>query len=158
MSFSSDQPLLSNQLPISIDFAENQAIFLDQLTLLYKRIADTVNKKEGSVYSIQENATFKQYPTADNPQQFKNVYRKTFDMIDLNGGNIAGGATVSFPHDITGLFAGTLIYAGCTSTDPRYFSIMGPNDVWLDATNVNFTNPLGTPLTHCYVVAEYLKN
>jgi len=157
MAFSSDQPLVSNQLPISIEFPEEQPLFVDTLTQMYKRIADSVNRKEGSVYSIQENATFKQYPTAGNPQQFKNVYRKTFDLVNLNGGNIAGGATVNFAHGITGIVCGALIYAGCASTDPRYFTVVYPN-IYLDATNVVFTNPLGSAVTQCYAVAEYLKN
>ncbi len=156
MAFSSDQPLVSNQLPISVDFPKEQELFLDIMTNTYKRIADAVNRKEGGVYSLQENATFKQYPTANDPQKTKNTYRKTFDMVSLNAGNIGGGATVSFPHNITGIVCGTMIFAGCASTDPRYFTVVYP-DVYLDATNVVFTNPLGTAVTQCYVVAEYLK-
>lgn len=158
MSFSSDNPLLSNQLEISIDFPPvEDKDFLNMLSLTYKRVADSMNTKEGALYLLQELATFKQYFTQGNPQINRNVYRKTFDLVNLNGGNIAGGATVNFPHGITGLSSAALIYAGCTSVDPKYFSVMYPN-IYLDATNIWFVNPLGTVVTQCYAVCEYLKN
>lgn len=157
MTSTSDNPIQSNQLPISIEFPKVNKQFDEVLSLIYKRIADSVNTKEGALYLLQELATFKQYFIQGNPQLTRNVYRTTFDLVNLNGGNIAGGATVAFPHGITGLSSAALIYAGCTSTDPKYFTVVYPN-VYLDAVNVNFINPLGTAITNCYVVAEYLKN
>lgn len=157
MAFSSDQPLVSNQLPISVDFPKEPELFLDIMTNTYKRIADAVNRKEGGVYSLQENATFKQYPTANDPQKTKNTYRKTFDMVSLNGGNIGPAVMVTVPHGITGIVCGTMITAGCANTEPRYFTVVYP-DVYLTNTDVVFINPTGFPVTQCYVVAEYLKN
>lgn len=157
MSFSNNNPLLVNQLPLSVDFPKEQTKFLEILTELYKRIAQTVNTKEGGLYSLQEQFNSQQYFTSGNPQTFRNVYRKTFDVVNLNGGNIAAGATVSFPHNIAGIQSATLIYATCTSTTPQYFTVVYPNAT-MDATNINFTNPTATPLTSVYFVAEYLKN
>ena len=157
MSFSNDMPLLVNQLPISVDFPKEQEKFLETLSLLYKRIANAVNTKEGGLFSIQELFNSQQYFVSGVPNTFRNVYRKTFDLVNLNGGNIAGGVTVSFPHNITGLKYSTLIYASCTSVIPTFFTVVYPS-VYLDTTNVNFTNPLpAIALNAVYVVAEYLK-
>ena len=157
MSFSSDQALLVNQLPIAIDFEKEDKRFDEKLTLWAKDVGNTANTKTGGLYNLVELFNSNQYFTQGNPNVFRNVYRKTFDMVNLNGGNIGAGATVSFPHNISGLSSAALVYAGCTSTTPTYFSVMGQPTVYLSATNVNFTNPLGVALTAVYVVAEYLK-
>lgn len=158
MSFSSDNALIINQLPISIDFPEDQKKFLEVLTELYKRIANCVNTKEGGLFTVQETFNSQQFFTVENPQQFKNVYRKCFDLVYLNGGvDIAPGQTVAFPHDIGGLLKATLIYASCTSVTPTFFTVVYP-DATLDAVNLNFTNPLaGTALSDVVFVAEYTK-
>lgn len=159
MSVSSDPALLVNQLPISVEFPRDSEKFLEILSELYKRIANSVNTKEGGLYTLQEFYDFKQYYTLTNTGVFRNNYRKVFDLVSLNGGNIDGGATVSFAHGITGLAFGTMVYAGCTSVTPTYFSVMGQPTIYLDANNINFTNPLGaTALTSVIAVCEYLKN
>lgn len=158
MSFSSDQPFVSNQLPISIDYPKpDTPEFLNVLSLDRKRISDAVNTKEGALYLLDEIASFKQYFTQGNPQQNRNAYRKTFDLVNLNGGNIGAGATVTTPHNISGISSAVLIYASCTTITSEFFTVVYP-DIFLDATNINFTNPSAAILTQCYVVAEYLKN
>lgn len=160
MSFSSDNPIQSNQLPISIEFPEtDDDNFNEVLSLTYKRIADSSNTKEGALYTLSEVANFRKFFTPANPQNTRNSYRKVFDLVALNAGNIGAGAAVSFAHNITGLKESDLIYASCTSTDasPKRFSIMGIT-VYLDNTNVYFTNPLGVSLSQAIVVANYLKN
>jgi len=152
--------LISNQLPISQEFPSEPDQFLETLTLWEKRVSSAVNSKEDGLHTVQESLSFKQYFTVQMPGVFRNVYRKCFDMVFLNGGvPIAGGATVSFPHDIIGLMFAGDIKADCTSATPTYFSVMGQPTVYLDATNVNFTNPLSSvALTDVIVIAEYLKN
>lgn len=157
MSFSSDKPLQSNQLPISIDYPDpSNTDFLSVISLDRKRISDSVNTKVGGIFSQQENASFKKY-NVETPDKTSNGYRKSFNITQLNGGNIAAGATVNFAHNITGIAKGSTIVAECTSIDNRYFSVMYPY-VYLDATNVYFTNPLAVALTTVYVIAEYLKD
>lgn len=158
MSFNSDPALLGNQLPLSIDFPREQDKFLETLTSTYKRIANAVNTKEGGLYTLQELFNSQQYFIIDAPNTFRNVYRKVFDVVYLNSGNVAGGATVTFPHNISGLKYATRVYASCTSTTPEFFSVVYPN-VKLTDTNLVFTNPLaGTALTSIFVIAEYLKS
>src|SRR5215467_13270766 len=126
MSISSDQPLLVNQLPISIEFPKEEERFYDVLTLWATRVANAVNSKEGSLYTLQELFDFKQYFTANNSTVFRNDYRKTFDITGLNGGPIAGGATVNFAHNIVGMQQGTLIYATCTTATGVTFTVVYP--------------------------------
>jgi|ERR1700687_187745 len=158
MSFSNDPAIQVNQLPISIEFPREEERFYEILTLWAKRVTNSVNSKEGGLFTLEELFDFKQYFTAGNPNTFRNDYRKTFDVTGLNGGNIAGGATVSFPHNITGLKQGTLIYATCTDVNGVTFTVVYPYFT-VDAVNINFTNPEGaTDLSTVIAVAEYLKN
>jgi len=157
VSFSSDKSLQSNQLPLSIEFPSVKREFDEVLSLSYKRTADAVNTKVGGLFFLQEQATFKQLYVTDNPQSSRFVYRTVFDLVKLNAGNIGAAATVTFPHGISSLTNTMLIYASCTSTDHKFFTVVYP-DVYLDSTNVNFTNPLLVQLTQCIVIAEYTKN
>lgn len=166
--FSSDQPLVANQLPISVDFPRDQTQFIDMITLLYKRIANSLNTKEGAVYLLQELATFQQFFTINDPQRLRNGYRTTFDLVDLNGGPIPPGVTVIVLTSTTqpplinqvlipvnGFGAGTIagpIYV-FNGTD---FNVRFDNTIPA-AQTVIITNNTGTNLTQLYWVFEYLK-
>ena len=161
MSFSNDPSLLVNQLPTTFELPREPERLHETLDLWIKRISNSVNSKEGGLFSLQEFFDFKQFFTAGNPNVFRNDYRKTFDITGLNGGNIAGGATVNFPHGIVGMTQGTLIYASCTTTTGVTFTVTYPYFTVDIATggNINFTNPLpATALSTVIGVAEYLKN
>ncbi len=157
MSFSSDKSLQSNQLPLSIEFPKIKKEFDEVLSLTYKRTADAVNTKVGGLFFLQEQATFKQLYASGNPQSSRFVYRTVLDLVNLNMGDITASASVSFAHGISNLVNTMLIYASCTTTDSRFFSVVYP-DVYLDSTTVYFTNPLAVDLSQCIVVAEYTKN
>lgn len=170
MSFTSDNPLQTNQLPISMEFPEVlDAEFKNTLEDNLKRVSNVVNSKVGGLYTLQEVAAFRQYFKYDAalpggnpvPQQFRSIYRKVFDMVRLNfeataSLTIGAGATVNFPHNISGLAAATWIYASCHNTGGQFFSLVFP-DVWLTSTNVFLTNSSATPLDQAYVIAEYSK-
>ena len=169
MSFSSDQPIQINQLPISIEFPSDFKEFLPIMGITYKRMVNAINSKEGSLFSLEELGNFQQYFTLADPQTFRNVYRKVFDVVDENGGNIAAGATVTFAHGITGIVACTHIYGTATNSDapPKflpvpYVSATALNtqiQVYATTTNITVINGAGqTALTQCYVVLEYVKN
>lgn len=161
---SNDQPIVADQLPISIEFDRKQNIY-DELTLYNRRIANAVNTKTGGLYTLEEKYNFNQFlttlntgTTSSTSMNLRNVYRKVFDVVALNAGPIAGGATVAFAHGITGLLETALIYASCVSATPEYFTVVYPN-AFLDNVNFNFVNPLpATAITVCYFVAEILKN
>lgn len=176
MSFSSDPGLQANQLPVSIEFNNEQDNFLEILTLWERRVANAVNSKVGSFYVLTENFSFKQYFTNGDSNVFRNIYRITFDMVALNGGPIAPGATASFPHNIvlpvtTSLFNGVNIYGSATNSDvapngPKRMPLPYSSEtttlnieIYLDDVNVVLINgSTQTALTYATIVAEYLKN
>ena len=156
---SNDQALINNALPISVDFEDSGDNLIPMISQIYKRIANSVNGKESALYSLQEKGTFQLYFIPTDPMQFRNVFRKCFDMVSLNGNvNIpVGAAPVTFAHGITGIFESAFIYANATNTIGRRFSFVYPY-VYLDGTNVVIVNPDANALTQCDVIANYLKN
>lgn len=159
MAFSSDPAGVSNQVvsTINLPLVDQKDLFDERLESKLKEIANIVNTKAGGVYSLSEVLAFKTIFTVDDPQTFRNVYRKSFDLIDLNGGNIAGGATVNFAHAITNIGDSIIIYVSCVTTDPEYFTAVYP-DVFLDATNINFTNPHASAVSSAIAICEYTKS
>lgn len=158
MSFSSDKAILINQLPQTINLPEikNQELFKDQLENLLRNITNNVNSKEGGLFSLAEQFSSQQYYIQGNPQKYRNVYRKVMDFIDENGGNIAGSASVSFAHGISGIQESAGISANCTATDGRRFTVVYP-DVYVDSTTAYFTNPYTVALSQCDVIIQVLK-
>ncbi len=159
MSSSSNIPGIANQVASSTELPklEDSKLFVERLEKLLKDFSSVINTKEGGLITLQELFAFKTVFTTDDPQIFRNVYRKSFDLVDLNGGNIASGATVNFAHGITDITDSILVYVSCVSTDPEYFTAVYP-DVFLDNTNINFTNPHGSAVSSAIAVCEYTKN
>jgi len=184
MSFSSDQPLVTNQLPISLELpTQDSKMLADALSLLLKRYADSINSKEGSLYLLQELSNFQLWftPTvAADPQtypggeaSFRNGYRSTFDMTaTAAGGPIAAGATRSVAHnlDVTTIVATTRVYGGFKQDQAAPGPYFGPIpyastvainqniEVYMDATNVNVIVGAGQfQLDQCYIVWEYIR-
>lgn len=165
MAFSSDQALQSNQISISLEVPRPEdPNFVDTTSLYLKRLADSINTKEGALYSLRELATFQQYFTAGDPQTFRNVYRMTVDF-----GPLPNAGTKSVPHGIafTSAFSLTRMYGA--ATDPvnliyiplPYASPTANENIKLnaDATNVNIQTAINyTAFTRCTVVLEYTKN
>ena len=115
--FGNDLPLIANQLPVSFDLPEDQREWRIEMEVMVKRIANVVNTKEGALYVPQETATFQLYFDPANTQRFRNTYRYTFDMVELNGGvSLAPTTTYSFAHGIVGMIACTMIW-GTATTD-----------------------------------------
>ena len=159
MSSASNVPGIANQLISSTELPElqDEKLFVERLEKLLKDVSSIMNTKQGGLFTLQEILAFKQIFTITDPQNFRNVYRKSFDLVDLNGGNIAGGATVNFAHGITDLMDSVLIYVSCVTTNPEYFTSVYPY-IWLDATNINFTNPHASAVTSAIAICEYTKN
>ena len=158
MSFSSDNPIITNQLPQTVNLPkmEEGELFQERLIKLLRDITNSVNSKEGGLYTLNETGSSERFYIQDNPQKFRNVYRKTLDFIDLNGANIGASASVNFAHGITGVQESAGIYAHCTATDGRRFTVVFP-DVWIDATNAYFVNPIAVDLTQADVIINILK-
>lgn len=112
MSFSSDQPLVSNQAS-DFDLPDNYEDFSDIFDREYKKIIDIINTKEGAIYLPQESSTFQIYFDDENPMVTKNVYRKLILF-----GALPDTTTKRVPHNIslTNVARLTRLYGAATST------------------------------------------
>lgn len=162
MSFSSDDALIANQIPQTINLPDmdDKKNFSASIEQLLKSIADTLNSKEAGLHSLQEKCSGAMFYGKQNEEQLRDVYRKVFDLVKFNNGSVEGNGsgreTVQFSHEITNLCESAGIVAHCTSVDGLFFTVVFP-DVRLNRTSIIFTNPHTEALTQCDVVANYLK-
>ena len=174
MTFStSNNPLNTNQLPISLDINAGEENFDDVMILYLRRIANAVNTKVSGLFLLQENATFGQWfqsttPTSVNSQQNRNSYRLTVDLVALNGAPLPTGtspplqlttttipvAPIGYLYPVNG-FGGALDTAGIS-----YFPSDPNVTIKFTASTNTFVviNNTTNNLTQCYFVIEYLKN
>ena len=80
MAYTNDPAQQSNQLPISIDFPEDEKDLREVLTTSYKKTVDSVNTKIGGLFTLEEVANFERWFTVDSVTQTRNGYRKTFKL------------------------------------------------------------------------------
>lgn len=167
MTFSSDNPLNTNQLPVSLDVNPNEKGFQDILILYLRRVANAVNTKESGLFLLQENANFEQWYQTANPQQNRNAYRTTADLVLLNGGNIPVGATnlvlstTTQPVKINGYLYPVQGFGGAVDTGGLSYFLNDPSIYvrYQNSTNtIIIQNNSGNALTWCVWVMEYLKN
>jgi hypothetical protein len=166
MSFSSDPSLNTNQLPISLDVNPKEKGFDDILLLYLRRIANSVNTKESGLYLLQETANFGQWYQIGNPQENRNAYRLTVDLVNLNGGNIPIGTTSLIltsstqPTAITGYLYPVQGFGGAISNGISYF--LNDPSIYVrynGSTNtIIIQNNSGFVLTWAVWVQNYLKN
>ena len=176
MTFSSDAPLNTNQLPISLDVNVDEADYDQILQLYIRRIANAVNTKESGLFLLQENAAFEQWfnraPSNSSTQQLlRNAYRLTVDLVALNGGPIATQApntpislvltTSTIPVAIIGYLYPVQGFGGALDNTGISYFLNDPNVYvrYVSATNTFLVyNTSGNSLTWCVFVIEYLKN
>lgn len=158
MSFSSNDAGLINQIPQTINLPKisDPDLFQERLEDLLRNIANNSNGKTGGLYTLKENFSSEQYYRENDPNSFRNVYRKTIDFVQENGGSIGPSVSVSFPHGISQVEEAAMIYANCTATDGRRFTCVFP-DVWIDGSDAHFVNPVAENLSQCDVVIGVLK-
>jgi hypothetical protein len=166
MTFSSDNALNTNQVPISLDVNPDENDFQSTLILYLRRIANAVNTKESGLFLLQENAPFEQWYQIGNPGQNRNAYRITADLVLLNGGNIPPGATplvltaLTQPMAINGYLYPVQGFGGAVDTGGTSYFLNDPNVYveYVSVTNtITITNNTGNALTWAVFVLEYLK-
>jgi hypothetical protein len=167
MTFSSDNALNTNQLPVSLDVNPEEEGFQNIILLYLRRIANAVNTKENGLFLLQEMANFEQWFQLSNPQQNRNGYRITVDLVNLNGGNIGAGATSlvlsssTQPTNINGYLYPVQGFGGAIDTNGLSYFLNDP-DIYIRYNNSTNTiviqNNTGNALTWCVWVMEYLKN
>ena len=163
--FGSDLPLISNQLPISFDLPQDLDEWRVEMELMVKRINSVMNTKEGSLYTPLEIASFNLYFKNSDTQNFRNVYRKTFDMVALNGGNLNPATTYSFAHGIDTIVTPTRIFGTATNTVAPisflplpYASTTVARMIEISATQTNVIIVTGNQaLSQAYITLEWCK-
>ncbi len=167
MTFSSDSSLNTNQLPISLDVNPDDKDFQNILLLYLRRVANAVNTKESGLFLLQENASFEQWFQLGNPQQNRNGYRITADLVSLHGGNIPIGSTSivlsssTQPTKINGYLYPVQGFGGAIDTSGLSYFLNDPSIYvrYNNSTNtIIIQNNSGNALTWCVWVLEYLKN
>lgn len=165
MTFSSDPALNTNQLPISLDVNPEEENYQSILLLYLRRIANAVNTKESGLFLLQETANFEQW-FGSTPQQNRNAYRLTVDLVALNGGNIPNGTTnrslssVTQPPAPLGYLFPVHGFGGALDTSGRSYFPSDPNVTISYTSSTNtfvIVNNTGNALTQLYFVIEYLK-
>ncbi len=167
MTFSSNNSLNTNQLPISLDIQPEDKDFDNILLLYLRRVANAVNTKESGLFLLQENASFEQWYQIGNPQQNRNGYRITVDFVNLNGGNIPTGTTnltltnTTQPMIISGYLYPVQGFGGAKDTTGLSYFLNDPAIYVRYNSSTNtfvIQNNSGSALTWCVWVMEYLKN
>jgi len=167
MTFSSDNALNTNQLPISLDVNPDDEEFENILLLYLRRVANAVNTKTSGLFLLQENANFQQWFQIGNPQQNRSAYRLTSDLVALNAGNIPIGTTSivltssTQPMAINGYLYPVQGFGGAKDTTGLSYFLNDP-DIYVrynSSTNtIIIQNNTANALTWCVWVMEYLKN
>lgn len=158
MSYSSDNPGLQNQLPLSIELSEDPKDMRYEINDLYQSIASSVNNKSGGLYVPQEKINSEQYFKQNNTQSFRNVYRMVVDF-----GALPNAGSKSVPHNIPNWdlnYRLTSAYGGATNPQTLE-AIPIPNDgilLEINSTDVTITTSTDrSGFTSCTVVIEYTK-
>jgi hypothetical protein len=178
MTFSNDPALNTNQLPISLDVIPDEKDFHSILLLYLRRVANAMNSKESGLFLLQENAPFEQWYQIGNPQQNRNAYRITVDLVYLNNQlnsvtTIPTGTTpltlnsnpstppVTQPLPINGYLYPVQGFGGAVDTTGLSYFLNDPSIYvrYNSSTNtIIIQNNSGYALTWCVWVQEYLKN
>ena len=168
LSFASNQSLVANQLPISLELSTEPGQFMQDLILTFKRISEAVNTKEGALYALTEVATFQQVYITGMPNNFRPTYRTTLDLVNINGGPLLNGMTYSLNSGITGLVQLWHLYGDATGANGSFYPLPYPAitsgvgvEIALlpgDPTMVLITNASGTNLNVASLIIEYTKS
>lgn len=165
MGFSSDQPMVSNQLVTNFQLpsAKETDLFDERLEKLLEKICDVTNTKEGAVYFLNEIATFQKYYVSGDPQSSRNVYRKVIDF-----GALPNTATKSVAHGVTFSANTRLTRLYGAATDPTAISFLPlpfasptlADNISLSADGTNVIVTTGSnraSYTSVSIVLEYTK-
>ena len=178
MTFSSDNSLITNQLPISLDIDSKDENFDDIMLIYLRRIANAMNTKESGLFLLQENASFEQWyqltpTTSVNSQQNRNGYRLTMDLVNLNFqingiNNIPVGSTSltlsssTQPKIINGYLYPVQGFGGAIESVTGISYFLNDPVIYVrynSSTNtIIIQNNAVNALTWCVWVMEYLKN
>jgi len=152
---------LETPLTENINFGDSYEVFRKQFSNLYKDVARKVNNKERAFYPETEILNNQQFFTSGDPQKYRQVFRKVYEI-----GAIAAGVTLNTAHGLTGVTEFTRIYGTVVTSVPDYRPLPRVSTVNINqqisldvvGANVVVINGAGGPnITSGIIVLEYLK-
>jgi len=159
----------SSYLPVEFDLSEDEKLNKELIEKRQRLLATIVNVKEDANYQQSEILSAQQWfsSAASGVIKTKYGYRFSFDLVALNGGPIGASAQIKLwlaspPIIISNIVAPTHGFGAATAGSTYYFIPSVDIDIDFDNSNpsqqiINVTNSLGSNLTQCYFVFEYLK-
>jgi len=151
--------------PVSFQIPETGNEDFDEIiTLIYKRIANIVNTKEGALYDFNEVATFQQF-FSSQPFVYRPTYRKVVDCGALPGAGlsktVAHGIPFNSNYTVTHIFGASSDPTALQYIPLPYVDSVNPGfdvGVWVDGNNVNLNSAANRiSFTRTIVVIEYMK-
>jgi len=158
MSFSSNNPGLQNQIPLSVELSKEPSELRNEVNSIYQSIASSLNNKIGGLYVPIEKINSEQYFIANDTQRLRQVYRMTVDF-----GALPNSTSKSVAHNIPGINGNyRLTSSRGGSTDPNAISWLPiPNEgilLEINSTSVNITTTSDrSAYTETTVVIEFTK-
>lgn len=163
---------ISSFLPLEQDFPEDNKLFREILAARERATASTVNLKENGSYEKVELLAGQFWFTTNTSGAMRPtyVYRLTFDLVALNGGNIGAGATTLTLSASTIPAAIKIVNSiqpirgfGAANNGTNFYFINDPllfvrTNVWTNVSQqIIITNNTGANLTQCVWCFEYFK-
>jgi hypothetical protein len=160
---------LPTNLPIDFDIPKNETEFKELVAKRERLTASVLNVKENGLYDKVELQSGKQYFSVTPypaPKKKRAVFRKVFDFVELNGGNLVAGTTYTFAHGITPIVLMSDISGSATTTTPDYLplpfvsatTVTDQIEIYADNTNVYMiVGATQSNLIQAYVVLEVIK-
>lgn len=162
----------SSFLPVEFDITSNDQLFRELIAKRERLTATLLNIKENAQYETIELLTGQQWFTNNTTGATRTsyVFRLTFDLVALNGGNIGPGTTtltlssstqppsINIPNSIQPVHG-----FGAANNGTNFYFINDPlvyvrTNVWSSGSQqVIITNNSGSPLTQAVWVFEYIK-
>lgn len=150
-------------LPNNIILAEDPKSAREQLIDYIQKVSDITNKKEIASYLLNEQQNGQFFFKADDPQSFRYVFRKVFNVTTT----IVAGATQTFNHEISQITAFTRFYGTAIVDDTNLYRPIpyvdaagGTAGIELNAsaTQINIINGATAPdILSAIIVVETLK-
>lgn len=164
--FSSNDPLLVNQLTVSLKLPKETEKYEEFFNEYFNKVANASNSKPSGLFDLRERGNFKRYFTPDDPLKLRNVYRYVSDIHDEVGGDLTAGNTYTVAHNITGIDTPTALYGTATDSSGNFLPLPYPSttananiELFADATDITLIlGAAAATLEQAYVTFEYTKD
>ena len=156
---------ITSYIPEDISVPEDSVEASRVLTSSLKQIISALNDKDIGHYNVVEGVNGQKFFTPNDPQRFKNVYRKVIDLGGLNDFTAVNPQNTAHNIQITAGMVIVRLYGVATDPSTTYIPLPymdmtgGGNNIQLsmDATNIVLRSNFDySGFTTAYAVIEYI--